>query len=201
MALSDKVDLERRIAGASPRDKLRGFLFQRIVDLVKKRVSADAAMRIVAPLRPQGYSAIRSYPVPEFLRLLYAAVDELEPALGVPAAFRALGAASLDGFAITAAGRALFGVLGFHNAARLASQLGLAYSTVASYGTREFHQTSPSGGTIQFRDDVIPPVYNEGVMLRALEIIGYRGKLKHFEKSVNAVDFEVSWAPLEKATH
>jgi len=198
MPPSDKTDMEQRIAATGPADKLRGYFFQRIIELVKQRISADAAKRILAPLRPGGYAALKNYPVAEYLRLLYAAVDELAPRMGVQAAFRACGAASVDAFATSAAGRVLFGVVTFGNPARLASQVGLAYATSVSYGKREFHQTSPSGGTLRYRGDYGPPAYLEGVILRALEAIGYRGNVKSFETSVSAVDLEVRWEPMKK---
>jgi len=198
MPPSDKTDLERRIAAAGPADKLRGFFFQHIVELVKQRISADAARRILASLRPEGYAALRNYPATELLRLMYAAVDELEPQMGVEAAFRACGAASLDAFAKSAAGRVLFGVVAFGNPARLGSQMELAFKTSVSFGKHEFHQTSPSGGIVQYRDDYLPPAYMEGVLFRAFEAIGHRVTVKRIEKTVSDVDFEITWEPLKK---
>jgi len=199
MPPSDKTDMERRVAAAGPADKLRGYFFQRVVELVSQRISADAANRILAPLRPEGYAALKNYPAAEFFRLLYAAVDKLAPGMGVEAAFRACGAASLDGFATSAAGLAIFGVMAaFGNPAKLASQVNLAYACGVTYGKREFRQTGSSGGTLRYRGNYAPPAYHEGVILRALEAVGYRGHVKHTEKSVGDVDFEISWEPLKK---
>jgi uncharacterized protein (TIGR02265 family) len=77
---SDKNDLAQRIAICKPEDTVRGFIFKSVYGLVEQRMGNAGVDRLLQQLRVNKLPVdFFSYPLADFLRLLYTAADMLEP--------------------------------------------------------------------------------------------------------------------------
>src|SRR5258708_16838542 len=81
---SNKQELAQRQALAQPRFSTRGLFFNAIFKLVDQHAGPAGSARVrVGPLAEKLWD-LRSYPITDFLTLLYSAADALEPTFGSP---------------------------------------------------------------------------------------------------------------------
>lgn len=174
---SDKDDLARRIALCKPGDTVRGFIFKSLYTLVEKRVGMTGVDRLSMQLRLQKPPVdFFSYPAEDFLRLLYAAADVLEPHYpSVEEALRACGGATVTGFFNSYVGNTLMRLVGLGDPKRVFSSVDTIYSTLVSYGRRSCEDLGPTSLRLHYRGDMQPILFHEGALREALQVLRGNG--------------------------
>lgn len=191
----DPSEVAARVAVCESTDRVRGMMFNELLALVNRELGAGAVTRVRAVLPPDAkYRDIVSYPIADFLKLMFAAADLLEPKLGsVELAIRACGAATVDAFARTPAGRVFFGVVSLAGPARLLSQAQTGYTTVVTYGSRSYTPKTDSSGSIVMNDDMQPVAYHEGVLEAVLRNVGYDATVRGKAIDVKTAEYSLEW--------
>jgi len=192
---SDKNELAQRIAICKPEDTVRGFIFKSVYGLVEQRAGSAGVDRVLQQLRGAKMPVdFFSYPVADFLRLLYAAADVLEPQYGsVEDAFRACGASTVTGFFKSYVGNTLWKLIGGGEPKRALSTVHTVYSTLVSYGVREFQDLGDKRGLITFRGDMQPMYFHEGSLTEVLHVLCGNGKATGRALSLNHVEYTLEW--------
>lgn len=193
---TDPADLERRLALSKPEDRVRGMMFNELLALVGRKLGPEVAVKASAVLPPgERYRDLLSYPISDFLKLMYCAADLLEPQYGsAEAAIRACGAATVEAFSRTTAGELFFKVLALAGPSQLLKNAGTGYRSVVTYGTREFTPTGDASGELRMKDDMQPPAYHEGVLLSVLGAVGFDATVTtRSNGALNDTTYVVSW--------
>ncbi|MCP3142735.1 TIGR02265 family protein [Pyxidicoccus xibeiensis] len=193
---SDKSELSQRIALTRPDHAVRGFIFNSILMLVSQRAGSEAMLRLAESIKMKKPIDFFSYPAADFLRLLYAAVDVLEPVYGsVDDTFRACGAATVSGFFESHVGNTLSKLVGRGDPKRAFSSTSTVYKTLVSYGTHDCEPLEGRRVRIIFRGDMQPMLFHEGSLKAALMSVG-GGPQSVVEGTAMALDhseFLVQW--------
>lgn len=191
----DPKEVEARVAVSQSQDRVRGMMFNELMVLVDKQLGSEALAKVRAVLPADTkYRDLVSYPIADFLKLMFAAADLLEPKMGsVEIAIRACGAATVDAFARTPAGRVFFGVLSLAGPARLMSQAQIGYTTVVTYGQRTYEEKSATSCVITMTGDMQPLAYHEGVLEAVLRNVGYDATVRGTSKSVLESAYAIEW--------
>lgn len=192
---SDKNELAQRIAICKPEDTVRGFIFKSVYGLVEQRAGSAGVDRILQQLRGAKMPVdFFSYPVGDFLRLLYTAVDVLEPQYPtVEDTFRACGASTVTGFFNSYVGNTLMKLIGMGEPRRALSTVGTVYSTLVSYGTREFQDLGGNKGLITFRGDMQPVYFHEGSLAEVLRVLCGGGKVTGKALALDQTEYLLEW--------
>jgi uncharacterized protein (TIGR02265 family) len=170
---SDKSELAQRIELTRAGDTVRGFIFNSLFTLVLERAGSEAVARLADEVRMKKPIDFFSYPAVDFLRLLYASVDLLEPHCGsVDDAFRACGAATVTGFFESHVGNTLSKLVGRGDPKRAFSSTSTVYKTLVSYGTHDCVPLEGRQVRIVFRGDMQPMRFHEGSLKAALLAVG-----------------------------
>ncbi|WP_375767369.1 DUF2378 family protein [Archangium gephyra] len=193
---SDKNDLAQRIAICKPEDTVRGFIFKSVYGLVEQRVGSTGMDRMVLQLRVNKMPVdFFSYPAADFLRLLYAAVDVLEPQYPtLEDSFRACGASTVTGFFKSYVGNTLMKLIGGGDPKRALSTVHTVYSTLVSYGVREFRDLGEKRALITFRDDMQPVYFHEGALTEVLLVLCGNGKVTGKALALNHAEYLLEWS-------
>ena len=193
---SDKSELAQRIALTRPEHTVRGFIFNSVLALVSQRAGSEAVTRLTDQVKLKKPIDFFSYPAGDFLRLLYAAVDVLEPYYGsVNDTFRACGAATVTGFFESHVGNTLTKLVGRGDPKRAFASTPTVYRTLVSYGTHEYEALEGRRLKIVFRGDMQPMQFHEGSLRAALMAVG-GGEQSVVEGTARALDhaeFLVRW--------
>lgn len=176
---SDKNDLARRIAICRPEDTVRGFIFKSVYGLVEQRAGSSGTERLLQQLRVSKMPVdFFSYPVADFLRLIYAAADVLEPQYSsVEDAIRACGASTATGFFKSYVGNTLVKLIGMNDPKRLFTSVDTVYSTLVSYGKRTFEDLGPNRFRLDYKGDMQPIYFHEGTLTEAVRVMRGTGKV------------------------
>lgn len=190
---SNKAELAARIAVAQPGDSVRGLFFKTVFSLIQQRAGLSALAAVRVDALATDYSDLRSYPVQDFLTLLYRAADVLEVALGSEdAVYHACGETGVTRYA-TGPGMLIFGIISRGEPHKLLAGAQMGYSAAVSYGMREYSTTGPRSGTLRVRRDMLPPAYHEGIITGALKVLGLKGTARARAHGVDRVDYDIQW--------
>jgi uncharacterized protein (TIGR02265 family) len=176
---SDKNDLQQRIAICKPEDTVRGFIFKSVYGLVEQRAGSAGVDRVMQQLRVTKMPVdFFSYPVSDFLRLIYTATDVIEPLYpSVEDALRACGASTATGFFKSYVGNTLVKLIGMNDPKRLFSSVDTVYSTLVSYGKRTFTDLGPGRFQLDYEGDMQPIYFHEGTLTEAVRAMRGNGKV------------------------
>jgi uncharacterized protein (TIGR02265 family) len=164
---TDPQDLKRRLAAATDADTTRGLNFNTVFSLVGEELG-DAAAKDCDPLRRGSRVDFFSYPIQDYLRITWAAVDRLEQRLGgVEPVFKELGRRTISGFLTSVLGRTVFAVAGRDPRRVLAAGPG-GYRSAVSYGERHVEWVGDKQARMVFRRDFMPFAFHVGVIEAAL---------------------------------
>ncbi|MFP2925779.1 TIGR02265 family protein [Pyxidicoccus sp. 3LG] len=193
---SDKSELAQRLSLTRPEHTVRGFIFNSILALVSQRAGSEAVARLAESVKLKKPIDFFSYPAADFLRLLYATVDVLEPYYGsVDDTFRACGAATVSGFFESHVGNTLTRLVGRGDPKRAFSSTSTVYKTLVSYGS---HDCEPMEGRklrIVFRGDMQPMRFHEGSLRAALMAVGggSQSLVQGTARSLDHSEFLMEW--------
>jgi uncharacterized protein (TIGR02265 family) len=161
-------DLDARLSAATPQDTVRGVIFNAAFSLLLELAGRPAP----AECDPAGKGRRNeyfSYPVADYLRLAWAAVDRLEDRLGGrDAVFRELGGRAARRWLGSPLGAALLAFAG-REPRRLLAHTAVGYRNVVSYGTRTVEWAGERHARLLFRRDFLVPPFHCGVLEGALE--------------------------------
>ncbi|HZH79325.1 MAG TPA: TIGR02265 family protein [Archangium sp.] len=195
---SDKSELAQRIAICKPEDTVRGFIFKAVYGLVEQRAGSAGMDRMLQQLRVSKMPVdFFSYPAADFLRLLYAATDVLEPHYpSLQDTFRACGASTVTGFFNSYVGNTLMKLIGMGDPKRALSTVGTVYSTLVSYGERDFQDLGANQCLITFRKDMQPVPFHEGSLTEVLRVLSgnTRGKVTGTAVSLDHAKYVLEWS-------
>ncbi|XXF78518.1 TIGR02265 family protein [Myxococcaceae bacterium GXIMD 01537] len=191
---SDKADLAARLAAVQPGDNSRGLFINSVLKLVQSHTGPEGVARVKAAAElTLDYADLRSYPVEQLLRCLYAAADELEPVLGsAPAVFFAAGESCMQPYS-KGMGALMFGVLGRGDPHKLFSKAQMGYSAAVSYGQRDYLPSGVKTGTLRVRRDMLPVSYHEGILTASLKLLGFTGEVKGVPHAVDRAEYHIAW--------
>lgn len=190
---ADRRDLERRLAATTDADTSRGLNFNRLFDLVREELGAEAA-RACDPQRKGSRTDFFSYPVADYLRTCWDAVDRLEPKLGsADAVFEELGRRTVTGFLGSVLGRTIFTLAG-RDPRRFVSAGPAGYRAAVSYGERTVEWLGDRHARMIFKRDFMPPAFHRAVILAGLSA----SDAKHAKVDAKATslldsEYDVSW--------
>lgn len=184
---SDKNDLAQRIAVCKPEDTVRGFIFKSVYGLVEQRAGSAGTERLLQQLRVTKMPVdFFSYPVADFLRLIYAAADILEPQYpSVEDAIRACGASTATGFFKSYVGNTLVKLIGMNDPKRLFTSVDTVYSTLVSYGKRSFEDLGPNRFRLDYKGDMQPIYFHEGTLTEAVRVMRGNGRVTGTALAIN----------------
>ncbi|MCE9668857.1 DUF2378 family protein [Myxococcus stipitatus] len=190
---SNKTELAARLAAAQPGDAVRGLFFKAVFNLVEAKAGPAALESVRQGVLAKDYSDLRSYPVQDFLTLLYTAADALESTMGSESAvYHACGESNVTRYS-TGPGMLIFGIISRGDPQKLFSGAQMGYSAAVTYGSREYITTGPKAGTLRVRRDMLPPAYHEGILTGALKVLGLKGTAKAHPQGIDRVDYDIQW--------
>ncbi|BDG04060.1 DUF2378 family protein [Anaeromyxobacter oryzae] len=191
---TDRTDLERRLAAATADDTVRGLIFNAIFDAVEEHLGKDAAVAI-DPTRKAHRTDFFSFPVSDYLRLAFDAVDRLEPRLGsVDAGFHAIGYRAASNTFGSMVGATLLALSGKDGARTLLSNAAAGYKATVSYGQRRLEWLGPAHARFTFTRDFLVPPFHCGVFQASVEAMGAKD-VKVVGRQIAPLDavYEISW--------
>ncbi|HET9555310.1 MAG TPA: TIGR02265 family protein [Anaeromyxobacteraceae bacterium] len=165
---ADRIDLERRLAAATDEDTSRGLNYTTLFGLVRDQLGEEA-VRQVDVLGKGHRTDFFSYPVGDYLRSTWNALDRLEKTLGgVDGVLAELGRRTVTNFLGSTLGRTIFTISG-RDPRRIVSAGPAGYRSAVSYGERTVEWLGPTKGRMIFKRDFMPPAFHRSVILAGLE--------------------------------
>jgi uncharacterized protein (TIGR02265 family) len=187
------IQLPARLHAAKPRDTIRGVVFNAAFNVIEELAGTVAALEW-DPAGKGRRSEFFSYPVADFLRLTWAAADELE-ARGRDRAsvFREFGSRAALRWLSCALGRTLVAFTGA-DPRRLLTHTATGYRNVVSYGTRTLEWLGDRRARLLFKGEFLVPPFHCGVLTAALEsTCGGRFDVEGREIGFLESEYDVSW--------
>lgn len=170
----DQRDLQTRIAASTPRDTVRGLIFNAIFDTVEQHLGKAAALAC-DPAGKAHRTDFFSFPVADFLTIIGRAVDRLEPEVGsVDRAFFEVGYRAMANVFGSTLGATLVALAG-RSPRVILGQTPTAYRGTVSYGERRIQFVGEREANVTFARDFLVPPFHCGVFTAALEPFGVKG--------------------------
>ncbi len=190
---TDRTDLRKRIAAATPADTSRGLNFNRLFDLVREKLGEQAARACDTEGKASRIDFF-SYPVTDYLTIAWDAADRLEPVLGsIDAVWEELGRRTVTGFLSSVIGRTLFAMSG-KDPRRVVSAGPSGYRSAVSYGERSVDWFGPTHAKMIFKRDFMVPPFHRCVILAGLEVCGVENpRVEARAKSLLDSEYDISW--------
>ncbi len=195
MMRSDTTELVRRLALVRPVHTVRGLAFNAVLALVAEQAGEEASARLARELGLRRIVDFFSYPACDFMRLLFAAAELIQPHQGsLEEALRACGSACLNHFFYSSTvGRALAKIMGRKDPLRAFSNTPIAYATLVNYGSHECEVVGPRQLRLVFRGDMQPAPFHEGTLSAALQVTGVQGTVKSTVHGLDHAEFLIEW--------
>ncbi|HEX8822719.1 MAG TPA: DUF2378 family protein, partial [Archangium sp.] len=173
---------------------VRGLIFNAVFTLVAQHQGEKAATELRATIAKKPLVDFFSYPLRDFLQVLYAAADSLAPRYGSPeAAIRACGAAAIGGFFQSSVGKTLTNIIGQKDPKRLFSSSPTAYATAVNYGQREYTALGERRVRLHFRGDLQPVEFHQGLLEEALRSVGHQGRVEARKLAIDEAEYFIEW--------
>lgn len=173
---------------------VRGLIFNAVFKLVAQHEGEPAATNLRSAIAKKPLVDFFSYPVRDFLQILYGAAEKLEPRYGsVEAAIRACGAAAISGFFQSGVGKTLTHIIGQGDPKRLFSSAPTAYATAVSYGQREYTALGERRVRLYFRGDMQPVEFHQGLLEEALRAVGCQGRVEVRKLGLEEAEYIIEW--------
>ncbi|MDP3157417.1 MAG: TIGR02265 family protein [Archangium sp.] len=192
---TDPQELSSRLALCTPDDRVRGMMINEVLKLVEQKAGAEARAE-AAKVLPEGvrHRDLVSYPISDFMRLMYRSADLLEKTYGGHVeALQACGGATVDAFSRTPAGRMLFSVVALAGPTQILKGASVGYRSVVTYGSREYEPKGPRSGLMRMSKDMQPAAYHVGVMLAVLRAVGHSAQVVARPLGLDSAEYEISW--------
>jgi uncharacterized protein (TIGR02265 family) len=161
-------DLDARLATATPRDTVRGVVFNALFAVLEQTAGRPAAVEC-DPAGRGLRNEYFSYSVAEYLRIAWAATDRLSARLGSrERVFWELGNSAARRWLAGPLGATFLAFAG-RDPKRLLNNAASGYRLVVSYGTRTIEWIGDRHARLRFRHDFLVPPFHCGVLTGAIE--------------------------------
>jgi uncharacterized protein (TIGR02265 family) len=186
----DRNELEERLRATTPRDTVRGMMFKGVMVEAGRRFGPDRAGEVQRRVAPQGWRDFFSYPAADFLKMMFE-LTELGQAGGASRAEmqRFCGAATADAFFASTIGKTLLLLWSSGGPPKLLHNAPGGYRQVVSYGVRTFLPQGERAGVMQFRQDMMPAAYHEGVFQACFRAL--RAEVEMESRPLSLVDLDI----------
>jgi serine/threonine-protein kinase len=191
----DARELEARIAGTSPSDTVRGMFFNALITAVLRLVGASAEPQLRKAARePKAYVDSLAYPTPEFLRMLWKAVELLAPKrMSIDDAFEQLGHYTMDALLKSPFGKSLEGLKAGGPRA-LFKPLLATLNPMISPGHRLVSESDDFSASLVFKEEVLPIQVYVGLFRSLCQAFFHVELTASWEKTAaERVELELSW--------
>jgi len=184
----------QRMSSAPENATVRGLIFNAVFKLVAQQQGEKEATELRATIAARPLVDFFSYPVRDFLQVLYSAADLLAPKYGsVEAAIQACGAAAVGGFFQSNVGKTLTHIIGNKDPKRLFSSSPTAYATAVSYGKREYTALGERRVRLHFTGDIQPVEFHQGLLAEALRSMGHQGRVEARKLGLDEAEYIIEW--------
>jgi uncharacterized protein (TIGR02265 family) len=170
---ADRKDLEARIAAATPQDTVRGVVFNAIFSVVREEAGDEATRKVDSVSGKGARTEFFTYPVADFLNIIWNAADLLEPKLGsVEAVYYRIGARAAELVAASMLGKTMLALAAGGGTRRLLAHLPGGYRATVSYGERTVSWLSENHARYVFSRDFLVPPFHAGVLAVGATVSG-----------------------------
>lgn len=161
--------LEQLLALTRPSDTCRGMFFNGVLEAVRTLGGEEARARCAQGSSERRFVDFLSYPMSDFLRVIFTAAEVVGPKKGGrEAVFRYLGRTATNVFLQSTVGRTMLALTG-HDPKRLLASMPNAYRASLTFGERSVEWLGERHGVLASRGDLLPVPYCEGVLEAAME--------------------------------
>jgi uncharacterized protein (TIGR02265 family) len=187
-------NFEQRLAATTDQDTVRGMMFNGVFATMQESLGAAAAQALREKMGNAKFVDFFSYPLAQYIRLAWAAVDLLAPSMpSRESAFFHLGHAAASTFLASPVGKTLQTLVA-RDPRRMLSNVSGAYGAAVSYGERTLTWKGERHAHLAFRRDFLVPIYQEGVLTAAVEQVGGKNvRVKSHVLALLDVDYDVTW--------
>jgi len=192
---ADRKDLASRLAVATPHDTVRGVVFNAIFSVVKEHADEAAARKIDTVSGKGARTEFFTYPVADYLNLIFNAADLLENRLGgVDPVYYKVGARAAELIAASMLGKTLLALAAGGGTRQLMQHMPGGYRATVSYGERTVTWIGDRHARYVFTRDFLVPPFHAGV-LGAAAIVGGGRNVKATGRQTGLLEavYDVSW--------
>jgi eukaryotic-like serine/threonine-protein kinase len=177
-------ELKLRISSCMPGDTVTGFFFNALFGHTLR----------VAMLEARTFVDALTYPTPEFLRLLWKAVELLAPnSGGVDLAFQDIGTWAMDGLLRSPLGKPIESMKGQTPHALMKAMMATLKPMLAP-GDRVVGPFTASSGMLIYKGDVLPVQFHAGLATAALQrLAGLQIKTAWEKTAADRVEMKLTW--------
>ncbi len=189
-------ELTLRITSCSPHDTVTGFFFNALFGHAMRVVGGSATEQLrSAMLEPRSFVDALTYPTPEFLRMLWKAVELLAPhSGGVEAAFQDMGTWAMDGLLRSPLGKPIEQLRGQSPHALMKAMMA-TLKPMLTPGERVVGPFTGSSGMLIFKGEVLPVQFHAGLATAALQRLAGLTIQTAWEKTAaDRVEMKLTWA-------
>jgi uncharacterized protein (TIGR02265 family) len=191
----DAKELEARIAGTAPGDAMQGMFFNALIAAVLRLVGPAAEPQLRRAAKEQkSYVDSLAYPTPEFLRMLWKAVELLAPKRkSVDDAFEQLGHYTMDALLKSPFGKSLEGLKPGGPKALFKPLLATVNPMIAP-GHRLVSESGAATAKLVFKEEVLPIQLYIGLFRSLLAGLFKLELAAKWEKTAaERIELELSW--------
>lgn len=190
---ADADELERRLEAATPRDTVRGLVFNATFALVAELAGAPAA----CGADPAGQAHRReyfSYPAADYLRVAWASLAVLEPRLGPPdRVFWELGTRCAMRWFASPLGRVM-SAISAGDLRRAISSAPVAYRSVVSSASPTVEWIAERHARLVYDRDLLLPTFHGGALARILlDLAGVHAQADARQEGPLGVVVDLRW--------
>jgi uncharacterized protein (TIGR02265 family) len=192
----DRHDLDARLRLAGPAHHVKGSLFRSVcAELAKLPDELPGRDALIARHQKAAWQEFSSFPVGDYLELVFASAALLEPGLGgFGPALTELGARVSDAFLRSVVGRLAVMMASGKSPLDVLSYAPAAYAPTANYGKRTFERVGPHEAVLHVREDFLPPSYHLGVVRSGVSINGHHPEVELRPLGLLDCDVVVRWS-------
>ncbi|MCY1075484.1 DUF2378 family protein [Archangium lansingense] len=186
--------LEQLLPLTTPMDTCRGMFFNGAFEAVRALGGEVARARCHAAAGGKQYVDFFSYPVADFLKVIFIAAELLGPTHeGRGRVLRQLGRRATADFLHSTVGKTMMALAGT-DPHRLLASFPSAYRASLSYGDRSVERLGEKQARLMARRDFLPLEYNEGVLIAAMEQSTARDSVVQGRRLAPLdVDYDIRW--------
>ncbi len=188
-------ELKLRIASCSPDDTVTGFFFNALFGHTLRVIGPSATEQLRSSmLEARAFVDALTYPTPEFLRLLWKAVELLAPnSGGVDPAFQDMGTWAMDGLLRSPLGKPIEQLRGQTPHALMKAMMATLKPMILP-GERVVGPFTGNGGMLIYKGEVLPVQFHAGLATAALQrLAGLTIRTAWEKTAADRVEMKLSW--------
>ena len=188
-------ELKLRISSCGPDDTVTGIFFNALFGHALRVIGVSATEQLrSAMLEARTFVDALTYPTPEFLRMLWKAVELLAPnSGGVDPAFQDIGTWAMDGLLRSPLGKPIEQLKGQTPHALMKAMMATLKPMMAP-GDRVVGPFTGSSGMLIYKGEVLPVQFHAGLATAALQrLAGLTIQTKWEKTAADRVEMKLNW--------